>query len=102
MLNCDCDLRCRNVLLVDVVLEPFARKEPPDFDFKGFAIVNSSSEDEAASAESESKVALWPKLFIKFGPFENFLRLSNEICGHKIRIQQLHSIPILREKAGCG
>ena len=47
MLNCDWDLRCRNVLLVDVVLELFARKELRDFDLEGLAMVNSSSEDRA-------------------------------------------------------
>ena len=56
MLNCDCDLRCRNVLLVDVVLWPFARKELRDFDLEGLAMVNSSSEDRADSAELESQV----------------------------------------------
>ena len=57
MLSCDCDLRCRNVPLVDVVLEPFARKDLRDFDFKGLAMVNSSSEDKADSAELDSRVS---------------------------------------------
>ena len=57
MLNCDCDLRCRNVLLVDVILEPFARKELRNFDFDGLAMVNSSSEDKADSTELESQVS---------------------------------------------
>ena len=56
MLNCDCDFRCRNVLFVDVVLEPFARRDLRDFDFEGLAMVNSSSEDRASPAELESQV----------------------------------------------
>ena len=56
MLSCDCDLRCRDVLLVDVVLEPFARVELRNFDFEGLAMASSSSEDKADSAELESQV----------------------------------------------
>ena len=56
MLSCECDFRCRNLLLMDVVLEPFARRELRDFDFEGLAMVNSSSEDRANSAELESQV----------------------------------------------
>ena len=56
MLNRDWDLRCRDVLLVDVVLEPFARRELRNFDFEGLAMASSSSEDKADSAVSESQV----------------------------------------------
>ena len=56
MLSCDCDLRCRDLLFVDVVLVPFARRELRSFDFEGLAMASSSSEDKADSAELESQL----------------------------------------------
>ena len=56
MLSCDCDLRCRDGLFVDEVLEPLARRELRDFDLEGLAMASSSSEYRPDSAELESRV----------------------------------------------
>ena len=52
----DCDLRCRDVLLDEVVLKTLACRRLRVFGFECLAMASSSSEDEGDSIKSESQV----------------------------------------------